>query len=41
MRRFGIGLLCAIAGYVVAAFAGYFLIMQFSANVTTGASKRQ
>jgi hypothetical protein len=33
MRRFGIGLLCAIAGYAVAAFAGYFLIMQFSPNM--------
>jgi hypothetical protein len=33
MRRFGIGLLCALAGYVIAAFAGYFLIMQLSPNV--------
>jgi hypothetical protein len=33
MRRFGIGLLCALAGYAIAAFAGYFLIMQFSPNV--------
>jgi hypothetical protein len=33
MRRFGIGILCAIAGYVVAAFAGYFLILQFSAKM--------
>jgi hypothetical protein len=33
MRRFGIGLLCALAGYVVAAFASYLLIMQFSPNV--------
>lgn len=33
MRRFGIGLLCGIAGYIVVAFAGYFLVEQFSSNV--------
>jgi hypothetical protein len=33
MRRFGIGLVCALAGYFVAAFAGYVLIMQFSPNM--------
>lgn len=32
MKRFGVGLLCAIAGYVVVAFASYFLIGQFSSN---------
>jgi hypothetical protein len=33
MRRFGIGVLFAIGGYAVAAFAGYFLMMQFSPNM--------
>jgi len=33
MKRFAIGLLCAVGGYVVAAFAGYFLIDWFSSNV--------
>ena len=33
MRRFGIGLLCAMAGYLIAAVAGYFLITQFSSNM--------
>jgi predicted MFS family arabinose efflux permease len=33
MRRFGIGVLCAIAGYLIAAIAGYALIAQFSSNV--------
>ena len=32
MRRFGIGLLWAVAGYAVGAFAGYFLIAWFSSN---------
>ncbi len=32
MMRFGIGLLYAIGGYLVAAVAGYFLIGQFSPN---------
>jgi hypothetical protein len=32
MKRIGIGLLCAIGGYLVAAFAGYFLIEWFSSN---------
>ena len=33
MRRFGIGVLGAIGGYLLAAVAGYFLILQFSSNV--------
>ena len=33
MKRFGIALLYAIGGYVVAAFACYFLIGQFSSNM--------
>lgn len=33
MRRFGIGILCAIAGYLIAAIAGYFMIAQFSSNM--------
>ena len=33
MKRFGIALLCAIGGYVVAAFLGYFLTDQLSSNV--------
>ena len=33
MRRFGIGLLCAIAGYLIAAIVGYFMITQFSSNM--------
>ena len=32
MKRFGLGLLYAIGGYVVAALVGYFLIDQFSSN---------
>ena len=32
MKRFGIGLLCGIAGYIVVAVAGYFLVLQFSSN---------
>ena len=32
MRRLGIGLLCAVGGYVVVAFVGYFLIDWFSSN---------
>ena len=32
MKRFGLGLLYAIGGYLVAAVAGYFLIGQFSSN---------
>jgi hypothetical protein len=32
MKRFGIALLYAIDGYVVAAFASYFLIGEFSSN---------
>ncbi len=32
MRRFGIGLLYAAAGYVAAALAGYFLISRLSSN---------
>ena len=33
MKRLGIGSLCAIGGYLVGAFAGYFLIEWFSSNV--------
>jgi hypothetical protein len=32
MKRLGIGLLCAVAGYLIAAFAGYGLIEWFSSN---------
>jgi hypothetical protein len=32
MKRFGIGLLCAVCGYIAAAFAGYWLIEWFSSN---------
>ena len=32
MKRFGIGLLCGVAGYIVVALASYFLIEQFSSN---------
>ena len=33
MKRLGIALLCAVAGYLVAAFVGYFLISWFSSNM--------
>ena len=33
MKRFAIGLLSAVGGYVLAAFAGYFLIDWFSSNM--------
>ena len=33
MKRFGIGVLCAFGGYLITAFAGYFLIDLFSSNV--------
>ena len=33
MRRFGIGLLCAIVGYILTALASYFLVLQFSGNM--------
>ena len=33
MKRFAIGLLCAVGGYAVTAFVGYFLIDWFSSNV--------
>ena len=33
MRRFGSGLLWAVAGYFIGAIAGYLLILQFSSNV--------
>lgn len=33
MKRLGVGLLFAIAGYFVGALAGYFLIEWFSSNV--------
>ena len=32
MKRAGIGVLCAIGGYVLATLVGYFLIVQFSSN---------
>ncbi|MGE0827476.1 MAG: hypothetical protein AB7G75_34755 [Candidatus Binatia bacterium] len=32
MKRFGTGLLYGIGGYLIAAFAGYFLVLQLSAN---------
>ena len=32
MSRLGIGLLCAVGGYFVAAFVGYFLISWLSSN---------
>ena len=32
MRRFGIGLLWGIAGYILVAVASYFLVLQFSPN---------
>jgi len=32
MRRFGIGLLCAIAGYIAIAAASYYLVLEFSSN---------
>ena len=32
MKRFGIALLFAIVGYLVAAVAGYFLVVQLSSN---------
>ncbi len=33
MKRLGIALLCAVAGYIAAAFVGYFLISWFSSNM--------
>ena len=32
MRRFGIGLLCAIVAYIAVAVASYFLVLEFSSN---------
>ena len=32
MKRFGIGVLCALGGYLIAGFAGYFLIDLLSSN---------
>jgi hypothetical protein len=32
MKRFGIGLLGAISGYLIVAFVGYFMIDWFSSN---------
>jgi uncharacterized BrkB/YihY/UPF0761 family membrane protein len=32
LKRFGIGLLCGVAVYIVVALASYFLIEQFSSN---------
>jgi hypothetical protein len=33
LKRFAIGVLCALGGYVVAAVASYFLVLQLSSNV--------
>jgi hypothetical protein len=33
LRRIGFGLLFAVAGFIVAAMASYFLILEFSSNV--------
>jgi hypothetical protein len=33
MKRFGIGLVFAIVGYLTAAVASYFLVGQFSSNM--------
>ena len=33
MKRLGIGLLCAVGGYIAGALASYFLIAWFSSNV--------
>jgi hypothetical protein len=32
MKRFGMGLLWAVAGYLLAAVAGYFLVLQLSST---------
>ncbi len=32
MKRFGLGLLCGLGGYFVAAVVSYFAILQFSPN---------
>ena len=32
MKRFALGLLCAVAGYIIVAIASYFLVLQFSSN---------
>lgn len=32
MKRFGLGLLCALGGYLAAALAGYFLFSLLSSN---------
>lgn len=32
MRRFGIGLLCAIVAYIAVAIASYFLVLELSSN---------
>ena len=33
MKRFAIGVLCALTGYIVAAVVSYFLVLQLSSNV--------
>ena len=33
MKRFGIGILCAVAGYLVSVLLGYWLIEVLSSNV--------
>jgi hypothetical protein len=32
MKRFGLGLLCGLGGYLVVAVISYFAVLQFSAN---------
>ena len=32
MKRFGLGLLWGVAGYMIVAVASYFLVLQFSSN---------
>jgi len=32
VKRFGIGLLCAVLAYIAVAFASYFLVLEFSSN---------
>jgi len=33
MKRLGIGVLCAVGGYIAGALAGYFMIAWFSSNM--------
>jgi hypothetical protein len=32
MKRFGLGLLCGLGGYIVVAVVSYFAVLEFSAN---------